>query len=102
MPVIADRIVKIDQSLARHQLFKPPNQFIWTRRLHSKIRAGKRKQNREIHFTKKNRIQSDSRFRGMAQAKSHRQATSRLSLTHCPADQISAVSPIKNAADHFQ
>src|SRR6266403_4737247 len=51
VPMKTDGVVKINQTFARHQLPKITHKPIGTFNRHSKIRAGKREQNRKVDIS---------------------------------------------------
>src|SRR5438034_10999897 len=69
VPMKTDGVVKIDQTFARHQLLKITHQPIGTFNRNPKIRAGKRKQNREIDISMEQRIEADAALIFVTKAK---------------------------------
>ena len=62
MPMVADRVIEIDQTFPRHEFAQAAHQFVWTFRVDAEIGAGKREQNRQVSLADKDRVEINSSF----------------------------------------
>ena len=72
MPMVADRVIEIDQTFPRHEFAQAAHQFVWTFRVDAEIGAGKREQNRQVSLADKDRVEINSGFVFVPQAQRNR------------------------------
>ncbi len=101
VPIIANGVVEIGESLAWHELSQPSHQKEWTRCIDSKIRAGVRKKDREICFANEDSIEGDATLIGMPETECDGHGQIVRSIAMRAANDIGAMSAIKYRPDDF-
>src|SRR6266404_2826387 len=101
MTVVANRIVEIDQTFARHELTQAAHELVWTFRVDTEIGAREREQNGEVSLADKDRVEVNPGFVRAPQAQRDRDRCAVGRIAKRASNKISTAPPVEDAADHL-
>src|SRR4029077_12029378 len=102
VPMVADRIIEIDQTFPRHEFAQAAHQFVWTFRVDAEIGAGKREQNGQVSLADKDRVEINSVFVFVLQTQRNRDRRLVLDIAKRTPNYISTSAAIEDVSNHLE